>query len=184
MPEASLPPGFEKLRPADLNLLSSLGGFNEWLRAVLCTLARRGVAFRQDDPERASQLLQVLSPFPYYKAGQFLFDLLEWEDFMLDGPEPPIVPTVLDAASLGRLAQWLDELRSAIDSSLDFEAMPRWQVEPGQTGPNQEFGPEKLPPLEPGFYLYQDVVLGVVDSALVLMAAGEAGETKPPGDSG
>jgi hypothetical protein len=179
LPEASLPPGFEKLRPADLNLLSSLGGFNEWLRAVLCTLARRGVAFRQDDPERASQLLQVLSPFPYYKAGQFLFDLLEWEDFMLDGPEPPIVPTALDAASLGRLAQWLDELRSAIDSSLDFQAMPRWQVEPGQTPI-----PEKLPPLEPGFYLYQDVVLGVVDSALALMAAGEAGETKSSGDSG
>jgi hypothetical protein len=85
------------------------------------------VVFRQDDPERASQLLQVLSPFPCYKAGQFLFDLLEWEDFMLDGPEPPI---------------------------------------------------------EPGFYLYQDVVLGVVDSALVLMAAGEAGETKSSGDSG
>jgi len=73
-----------------------------------------------------------LSPFPYYKAGQFLFDLLEWEDFMLDGPEPPIVPTVLDAASLGRLAQWLDELRSA----------------------------------------------------LVLIAADEAGETKSSGDSG
>jgi hypothetical protein len=82
------------------------------------------------------------------------------------------------------LAQWLDELRSAIDSSLDFEAMPRGHVEPGQTGPKQGVGPEKLPPLEPGFYLYQDVALGVVDSALALMAAGEAGETKPPADSG
>ena len=76
-------------------------------------LLLRALAFRQADPERAFQLLQVLSPFPYYKAGQFLFDLLEWEDFMLDGPEPPIVPIVLDAASLDRLAQWLDKLRSA-----------------------------------------------------------------------
>ena len=168
MPKADFPPGFEKLRPADLNLLSNLGGFNEWLRAVLCTLARRGVAFRQDDPERAGQLLQVLSPFPYYKAGQFLFDLLEWEDFMLDGPEPPIIPTVLDAASLGRLARFLDDLRLAIDSSLEFEAMPRWEVEPGEATT-----PEDLPPLEPGFYLYQDVVLGIVDSALVLIAASE-----------
>jgi len=70
-------------------------------------------------------------------------------------------------------------LRSAVDSNLEFEAMPRWQVAPGQTPI-----PEKLPTLEPGFYLYQDMVLGVVDSALVLVAAGEAGETKPPGDSG
>lgn len=177
MPEAQLPPGFENLKPADLDLLSRLGGFNHWLRAVLCTLARRGVALRQADPERAFQLLQVLSPFPYYKGGQFLFDLLEWEDFMLDGPEPPLIPAVFDAASLSRLARWLDELRAAIDSSLDFQAMPRWEVEPGEAAP-----PEELPPLEPGFYLYQDVVLGIVDSTLVMLAAGQAAEDKPPSD--
>jgi len=77
------------------------------------------------------------------------------------------------------ISRYLDSPESAIDNRLDFEAMPRWQVEPGQTPIS-----EKLPPLEPGFYLYQDVVLGVVDSALVLMAAGEAGETKSSDDSG
>ena len=38
---------------------------------------------------------------PYYKGGQFLFDLLEWEDFMLDGEPPPL----LDEAALAAPAE-------------------------------------------------------------------------------
>jgi len=38
---------------------------------------------RRDEPERARGLLEALGVWPLYKGGQFLFDLLEWEDFML-----------------------------------------------------------------------------------------------------
>jgi hypothetical protein len=52
---------------------------------VLCTLARRGGHVRETDPARARQILDELSRSPLYRGGQFLFDLLELEDFMVNG---------------------------------------------------------------------------------------------------
>jgi hypothetical protein len=96
-----------QLTAEDRLLLASLARGGEWLRALLCTLARRGVALRTASPARARALLDALAPLPLYKGGQFLFDLLEWEDFMLDGPEPPILPTTLDGRALAQIAAQL-----------------------------------------------------------------------------
>ncbi|MFD0394176.1 hypothetical protein ACFQ3Z_24905 [Streptomyces nogalater] len=47
------------------------------------------MALRRDTPERARLLLDTVRPWPLYKGGQFLFDLMEWEDLMVDGDPRP-----------------------------------------------------------------------------------------------
>ncbi len=182
---------------ADLALLQSVAAGSGWARAVACTLARRGVAFRLKQPDRAAAFLQALERLPFYKAGQFLFDLLEWEDFMLDGPPPPILPGALDARSLERLASALRSVQQAIDNP---PAPPPADASPAsggaaspetgalgamvqnmfqslvQTalqanlqaglGAGEPLSDADLPPLQSGFDLYQDVVLGIIVSAL------------------
>lgn len=144
-------------------LLAQLDAGNQWLRAVLCTLARRGAALRHKSPARAERLIDYLSRWPIYRGGQFLFDLMEWEDFMVDGPPPPVVRTVLDAESLTRLAQSIDALRALIDGSGRgaLEDAVRAAL---AAGVDLAVSDEGLPALDPGLYLYPDVVLGVVAS--------------------
>jgi hypothetical protein len=162
-------PAGRGLQPEDLALLAAIRGGNDWLRAVLCTVARRGIAFRLADPERARQIILILSPLPIYKGGQFLFDLMEWEDFMLDGPIPEPVPTTLDARSLVRIAALLDSIRGHLDGAFPGGIVGALKVEvQPSTGENTH---EELPPLEGGFYLYQDVVLGLLQSAAPLIQA-------------
>lgn len=153
---------FSPLTPADEAALRTLQTTNEWLRAVLCTLARRGVALRRRDAARAQALLDSLAPWPLYKGGQFLFDLMEWEDFMLDGPPPPLLPTVFDAETSRELANLLNAVRRLFDGNTDPETMLRWVP----VGDRYEGADKALPPLEPGFYLYQDVVLGLYESGV------------------
>jgi hypothetical protein len=147
------------LTPAEQQLLALTRGGHEWLRAVLCTLARRGVAYRAVRPEAAGQLLATLATSPLYKAGQFLFDLMEWEDFMLDGKPPTLLPTVLDATALGRLSQFLDQVKGHLEGAQSLPEQAMMLEVPSTTHPT-----EPPPPLEGGFYLYQDVVLGVLSS--------------------
>lgn len=148
------------LQQEDMIVLESLRRGGEWLRAVLCTLARRGVAFRQEHPERAKLILDALSTSPLYKSGQFLFDLLEMEDFMVDGVPPETITTTLDAATLTRLALLLNSIKGHLDGATEPLSLDdlKLQLAAGSTVP------EHLPPLEAGFYLYQDVVLGFVRS--------------------
>jgi hypothetical protein len=149
-------------------VLAALGRGNQWLRAVLCTLARRGIAFRTAQPERARYILELLAPLPLYKGGQFLFDLMEWEDFMLDGQPPPIVPTTFDAHAMARLIELLNTLSSALDGARVAGATPNWDF----SHINMTFvNDDELPPIEGGFYLYPDVVLGLVMSAAPLLLA-------------
>ena len=120
------------------------------MRAALCTFARLGVAWRKREPARARAWLGRLETNPFYKGGQFLFDLLEWEDFMLDGPPPPLIPWAELAAITAKLTD-----------IMAFEA-PTGAVPAAETA---------LPPLEPGFYLYRDVLLG-----LIVVLKAESGE--------
>jgi len=136
--------------PADLQLLDLIRGQDAMSRAALCTLARRGVAFRQAEPGRAAKWLDLLSPHPLFKGGQFLFDLLEWEDFMLDGPPPPVLGEAEVLALLQRIAKALSSIHGQ-------PADPEPVVEPAPS-----IGTASLPPLESGFYLYRDVVLGAL----------------------
>lgn len=150
-------------------MLAAIGRGNDWLRAVTCTIARRGAAFHLRHPERAEGILRSLTRYPLYKAGQFLFDLLEWEDFMLDGPPPPIVPTTLDDAALERLRSFGLSLRGHLDSSA-ISSLPA-QLLSGE--PFFTVSDNDLPALEASFYLYQDFVLGLLVSAAPLLAEPE-----------
>lgn len=176
------------LRDGDRAALGFADGLNARLREVLCTLARRGAAIRQDDPQRARQILDALAPWPFYKGGQFLFDLLEWEDFMIDG-EPP---ATMSRATFGKLldlpVSWVDAAFAAIDTHAPGPVRPiianppvRWLtataqstlhgvvrgltglIAPSDTPDTDRGADDTLPPLQGGFYLYEDVVLGLFD---------------------
>ncbi|MFG2132918.1 hypothetical protein ACGFNV_34675 [Streptomyces sp. NPDC048751] len=133
----------------------------QWTRTALCTLARHGAALRRDDPDRGRHLLDTLAPWPPYKAGQFLFDLMEWEDFMLDGDPPTPLPldAALDAAGLP--LAWLRAAAARVSDTFEGEWVP-----PTVTAT------EDLPQLESGRYLYQDVVLGAWQACSLLLEAG------------
>lgn len=143
----------DALLPADLRLLDAIHLHDRSLRALLCTLARHGVALRRAAPVRAQAWLDRVASHPYFKGGQFLFDLLEWEDFMLDGDAPPVLEADAARVALGRLAQGLRALVAAIDGEEVAQALAAMEGEPAG---------EALPSLEPGFYLFHDVVLGAV----------------------
>ena len=147
------------LRAEDIALLESLRSGGEWLRAILGTLARRGRSFRNADPERTRALLDALSVYPWYKGGQFLFDLMEWEDFLIDGPPPMLVPTTLDAATLSRLAAIFEQVRLHFDSATKQQGV-------GIQISNSLATDQDLPDVEPGMYLSEDVVLGIIQSVL------------------
>ncbi|MFF0203224.1 hypothetical protein [Streptomyces sp. NPDC005017] len=95
------------LTPTDHRALAFIGQVNGTLRACLCTLARHGVALRRGEPERARVLLDTVRPWPLYKGGQFLFDLMEWEDLMVDGDLPPVMPAERIVAACALPVQWL-----------------------------------------------------------------------------
>ncbi|MEU3862039.1 hypothetical protein AB0F03_32545 [Streptomyces sp. NPDC028722] len=191
------------LTPTDHRAFAFLGQVNSSLRQCLCTLARHGVALRRDSPERARLLLDTVRPWPLYKGGQFLFDLMEWEDLMVDGEPPPVLPTERIVSAATFPVQWLAAATSeapaatravpgqrtaaALDLPLRLLATtartaflgaaqdltdllgtptPRPGAEddtdPGPgPGPAQPTAPEP-PPLEAGFYLYEDVILGTL----------------------
>lgn len=136
----------DDLPEMDAALLSRLMPLNDALRGAFCGLARLGVAFRRADAERAQRWITLLEPHPFYKLGQVMFDLLEFEDFMLDGDPPAITAqNILDLAN-----QILEKLQISI--------------------PTDVVVPTDLPALETGFYLYRDVVLGLVSLALEAQA--------------
>jgi len=141
--------------PADLTLLSALTQHNAAVRAVLCTLARRGAAMRRDEPERASAWIDALGVHPYYKGGQFLFDLLEWEDFMLDGEPPPVLDEVALTGVLNQYARMLRALNEAFGQTASEAAPQSWVA-----GADPD-----LPPLSASSYLFPDVVLGLIGMA-------------------
>ncbi|GMR13106.1 MAG: hypothetical protein BMS9Abin29_1306 [Gemmatimonadota bacterium] len=158
-PEGAEGNGRDGLEEQDLRVLETWRRGGIWTRGVLSTLARRGIAFRHAHPERAEVLIRLLQRDPLYKGGQFLFDLMEWEDFMLAGPPAELVRTTLDPASLTRLADFLHKVRAHLDGALIDAPPSALEVMAHPATPE-----ELLPPLEGGFYLYEDVVLGVVRS--------------------
>jgi hypothetical protein len=92
---------------------------------------------------------------PYYKGGQFLFDLLEWEDFMLDGEAPPLLDDAALLEALDRVTQVFRALSAALDGQA-FEVPT-----PGPSASLPEPSAD-LPPLAGNAYLLPDVVLGVI----------------------
>jgi hypothetical protein len=173
--------GARPLRTQDLELLAELGRANEWTRSLLCTLARRGAWLRLHDPERAEALLGAVATWPWYKAGQFVFDLLEWEDFMVDGPHPPEFVGNIDPA-VRRLVRLLRGAAAHLDATL-----PEWEEEAeGSAHPGPRVPVGELPALEPGFYLYPDVVIGILLSVLGGGPAPAASSEDPmdPGTTG
>ncbi len=162
---AKSPPDEQDMHPEDKAILQSIRRGNDWLRAVLCTIARRGVVFRNTQPTRSKQILDILSTLPLYKAGQFLFDLMEWEDFMVNGPPPAPVPTTLDAKTFEKISTFLLSIKSHLDSSVDTDVLKDLEVNIASISLEDE----ELPPMEPGFYLYQDVIIGLIRSTAPLL---------------
>jgi len=140
--------------PAELQLLDAIRTHDEGLRALLCTLARHGVRMKEATPQLAQRWLDELAPHPYYKGGQFLFDLLEWEDFMLDGAAPPVLDAATACRMLDRLAASLRGLVAAVDPG-------RAAVLAVDVAPDA-LADRALPELEARLYLFPCVVLGAI----------------------
>ena len=128
------------LTAADLALIGFARARDLELRAGLSTLARLGVVLRRADPDRAEALIAAFEAHPFYKAGQTVFDLLEWEDFMLDGAPAAASPEQLHAV----LAPLAARVGLPVPPLPDLSA---------------------LPPLEAGFYLFRDVAIGLLGLA-------------------
>ena len=133
---------FDDLPEADAALLAKLVPLNDSMRGLFCCFARLGVQFRRDDMVRAHQCITLLEPHPFYKLGQVMFDLLEFEDFMLDGDAPEIVSI-----------DFIDAVNRLLKPA-DLEVPPEFSL------------PDDLPKLETGFLLYRDVFLGIVSVVL------------------
>ncbi|MEW2620113.1 hypothetical protein [Streptomyces sp. NPDC048106] len=202
-PPSAGPAATDPLTTADHRAFAFLGQVNGSLRQCLCTLARHGLALRRDDPERARLLLDTVRPWPLYKGGQFLFDLMEWEDLMVDGDPPPPMPADRIVAACTLPVQWLaattakapvatklvpgqrtaatldlplrllaTTARTALlGAALDLTDLlgPPAGAEADDDagyatgpGPGAEDTDTELPPLEAGFYLYEDIVLGAL----------------------
>ena len=146
-----MPVTFDDLPDLDAALLTRLVPLNDGLRAVACTIAQLGVQFRRDFADRAARWIEILEPHPFYKLGQVMFDLLEWEDFMLDGDPALAAPDQVLAVANAILAK----------ADLSIKAVHL---------------PTDLPKLETGFYLYRDFILGLVWLSL----EGSAQIVEPP----
>ena len=125
------------LSTSDLALIALVAGQDHVLRSGLSTLARLGVRLRRADPDRAEALVLQFETHPFYKAGQSLFDLFEFEDFILDGDPAPVDADML-VKTVQPLAAWLGLPAGAAPDLSD------------------------LPALEAGFYLFRDVAIGVI----------------------
>ncbi|AIR99560.1 hypothetical protein [Streptomyces glaucescens] len=209
-PPPAAPAGAGPLTPTDHRAFAFLGQVNGSLRQCLCTLARHGAALRRDAPERARLLLDTVRPWPLYKGGQFLFDLMEWEDLMVDGDPPPVMPTerIVSACTLPvqliaataieeapgvtklvpgqRTTAALDLplrlLATTARSTLAGAAQDLTDLLAPRAAPDDDVGyatdPEpvtddpvtELPPLEAGFYLYEDIALGALSVLGPLLA--------------
>ncbi|MEG3158892.1 hypothetical protein U1763_00085 [Sphingomonas sp. LB2R24] len=132
------------LTPSDRALLALVAGQDHVLRSGLSTLARLGVRVRRADPDRAETLVLQFEAHPFYKAGQTLFDLFEFEDFILDGDLAPV-----DADMLMKIVQ----------------PLAAWMGLSGVPAPDLS----DLPKLEAGFYLFRDVAIGLISLGSDLM---------------
>ncbi|WP_405807883.1 hypothetical protein OG729_22690 [Streptomyces sp. NBC_00210] len=210
------------LTPTDHRAFAFLGQVNSCLRQCLCTLARHGLALRQREPARARVLLDTVRPWPLYKGGQFLFDLMEWEDLMVHGAPPPLMSAERIISTCTLPVQWLAAttaevpaatklipgqrttaalelplrllattaraaLQGAAQDFTDLLGTPAPQDETGNgtghdTAPDTdaEGSDDELPPLEAGFYLYEDIVLGALVVLGPLLADHAPTATAPP----
>nr|WSY54156.1 hypothetical protein OG999_31220 [Streptomyces sp. NBC_00886] len=213
------------LKPTDHRAFAFLDQVNSRVRQRLCTLARHGVALRLREPARARLLLDTVRPWPLYKGGQFLFDLMEWEDLMIDGDPPPLEPLERIISACILPVQWLAAttaedpaatkvipgrrtaaaldlpvrllaataraaFQGAAEDLTDLLGTPAPQDEidddtgqvtaPGTDAEDAEDGDDELPPLEAGFYLYEDVILGALVVLGPLLAGHAPIATTPP----
>lgn len=210
------------LTPTDHRAFGFLGQVNSCLRQCLCTLARHGLFLRQREPARARVLLDTVRPWPLYKGGQFLFDLMEWEDLMVHGDPPPLMSAerIISACTLpvqwvaaataeaSAAAKLIPGQSSAVAFDLPLRLLattaraalqgaaqdltgllgtPAPQGETGNgtghdTAPDAdgEGADDELPPLEAGFYLYEDIALGALVVLGPLLADNAPTATTPP----
>ncbi len=168
--------------PSDKVLFAQIDRATAGGRALLCTLARLGKALRRDQPARAEMLLLASQAHPLYKGGRLLFDLLELEDLMLEGPPPePLDYEALTGALRSTTGAFADLVRAlvgfAAELSRSVEAEPAAatpELEPLPTQVEQEPSPswQDLPQLDASEYLYDWIALGIV-SELSRAVAGD-----------
>jgi hypothetical protein len=144
----------------DAQLVSRLAQTTQGTRAFLCALGRRGKWLFRDEPARAEALLAAVQPHPVYKAGRILFDLLELEDLMLDGPAPASEPEG-EAKAIQALLAGIERFNAVLGGGV---AQPAEAVAPVLSGTSSP-PPGGWPELSSADYLFDLVVMGLLSQA-------------------
>jgi hypothetical protein len=146
-------------------------------RALLCTLARRGKALQRDNPSRAATLLLAFQVHPIYKGTRVLFDLVELEDMMLDGPAPDPIGDVELARAVDKMSSAMVDVFGAMwDLASDLGEVKR----PARHTPPPAYVPTNLPDLSATDYLHDLCVLGfILELDRMLASRGSDGRPSP-----
>lgn len=185
--------------PSDKLLFAQIERATAGARTLLCTLGRLGKAFRLDESARAGMILLASEAHPVYKGGRLLFDLLELEDLMLDGPQPEALDQQSVTAALrstigafAGLVRVLHEFAGDISrESRTHDAVPGTNLPP-RAAEQEDASMRVLPELDASEYLYDLVVLGILSELSRMAAAEEAqpnvhqetGTPEPPDENG
>jgi hypothetical protein len=156
-------------------------------RALLCTLGRLGKTFRHNQPARAGVILLASQSHPVYKCGRLLFDLLELEDLMLDGPPPETLDKDSMAKSLrSTMSAFGDLTRVLMEVAEDISKGARAEKAEAENSGTEEVGAEENPAsgilleLDSSEYLFDLVVLGTL-SELARLITADGSELPAPG---
>jgi hypothetical protein len=150
------------MKKLDEQLLVMMARVTHRRRAVLCALAQRGKALRQEQPARAQRLLELACGHPLYKSGRLVFDMAEVAEAMREGPPPH----ALEDEVLGRLIRPV--LSSVMRNAAGILAASPVELGDGTAEPVPgAWSPRSIwPPLSPADPLYDLIVLGVVGELL------------------
>ncbi|HEX8436509.1 hypothetical protein [Archangium sp.] len=152
------------MKRTDELLLLRLAKVTHRTRAVLCALALRGKALRQEQPEKARCLLVVAAEHAFYRSSRLVFDMAEVAEALRDGPPPAHIDDEMLSQLIRPVAESLDiadvvALCHSVSEGVEGEPARRSEAKRVRTD---------LPLQEPADALFELIVLGIVAELLRL----------------
>jgi hypothetical protein len=154
------------MKRTDELLLLRLAKVTHRTRAVLCALALRGKALRQERPEMARCLLGVAAEHAFYRSSRLVFDMAEVAEALRDGPPPAHI----DGEMLSQLIRPVAESLDIADVVAACHAVSEGVGAEPARGSGVRHLRMDWPLQEAADALFDLIVLGIVDELLRLPA--------------
>jgi hypothetical protein len=161
------------MKRTDELLLLSLAKVTHRTRSVLCALALRGKALRQEEPEKARCLLVLAAEHAFYRSSRLVFDMAEVSEALRDGPPPAHIDDEMLSQLIRPVAESLDIADVVASCHLVSESV---EAEP-VLGSGVKQARADWPLQEAADALFDLIVLGIMDELLRL--PGGAGSHRP-----